>query len=233
MPKTNNSKKNTTGNTNNNSTSNNAAPPSKKRVRKPKEEVVYLVDKKEEEVNYEPSFLYKLFVILFGFNYLLPISSPLWGLTFILFRGYAMYNFNVDEVYRSINGFFGQSNITSEMGVLYTIFVFLPLTLYLLAFSIWTIWVSITVFYFNTDFFERNSNYSGNYDQIEKLKEYRDNKMKFMSYKDAADLMRKTAVINNLDENNPQARKTLDYINNKIRFMSYKDAVEFLNGSKK
>jgi hypothetical protein len=144
-----------------------------------------------------------------------------------------MYNFNVDEVYRSINGFFGQSNITSEMGVLYTIFVFLPLTLYLLAFSIWTIWVSITVFYFNTGFFERNSNYSGNYDQIEKLKEYRDNKMKFMSYKDAADLMRKTAVINNLDQNNPQARKTLDYINNKIRFMSYKDSVEFLNGSKK
>jgi hypothetical protein len=70
----------------NNSTSNNTAS-NKKRVRKPKEEVVYLVDKKEEEVIYEPSFLYKLFVILFGFNYLLPISSPLWGLTFILFRG--------------------------------------------------------------------------------------------------------------------------------------------------
>jgi hypothetical protein len=232
MPKTNNSTSNNNGK-NASAAVNTTAATVKKRVRKPKEEVVYLVDKKEEEVIYEPSFLYKLFVILFGFNYLLPISSPLWGLTFILFRGYAMYNFNIDEVYRSINGFFGQSNITSEMGVLYTIFVFLPLTLYLLAFSIWTIWVSITVFYFNTGFFERNSNYSGNYDQIEKLKEYRDNKMKFMSYKDAADLMRKTAVINNLDEKNPQARRTLDYINNKIRFMSYKDAVEFLNGSKK
>jgi hypothetical protein len=73
------------------------------------------------------------------------------------------------------------------------------------------------------------------YSEIRKLKEWRDNKMKFMSYEDSAKLMRDTSVINNLDSNAeyPEAKKTLDYINNKIRFMSYPDAVKFLRGDKK
>lgn len=228
MSKTNNPKNNL------NQTTSTSTSSKKRKPRKPKEEEVHLYDKKEEEVYHEPHFLYKLFVILFGFNYLLPISNSLWGLTFILTRGYILFNIDINKIMHFLNDLFGQSNVSSERGVLYTFFIFLPVVLYILAYVIWYIWVSITVIYWNIGFFERN-NYSGTgkYDQIEKLKEYRDNKMKFMSYKDATDLMRKTAVINNLDDSNPEARKTLDYINNKIKFMSYKDSIDFLNGNKK
>jgi hypothetical protein len=79
------------------------------------------------------------------------------------------------------------------------------------------------------------SSAESDYSEIGKLKEWRDNKMKFMSYQDSAKLMRDTSVINNFDSNAeyPEAKKTLDYINNKIRFMSYPDAVKFLRGDKK
>jgi hypothetical protein len=71
--------------------------------------------------------------------------------------------------------------------------------------------------------------------EVKKLKEWRDNKMKFMSYEDSMKLMRDTSILNNLDSNSeyPEAKKTLSYINNKMRFMSYPDAVKFLRGDKK
>ena len=72
----------------------------------------------------------------------------------------------------------------------------------------------------------------GDFPEIERFKKWRDNKMRFSSYEESAQLLRDSSVINNLDPKDPEARKTLSYINNKLKFLSYTAGLEFLRGRK-
>jgi hypothetical protein len=56
--------------------------------------------------------------------------------------------------------------------------------------------------------------------------------MKFSSYGEASQLMRDTALLNNLTPANPEAKKVLTYINSQIQFMGYSEALDFLRSNK-
>ncbi len=73
------------------------------------------------------------------------------------------------------------------------------------------------------------------YEPIEKFLDWRNNKMRFMDYKSSAQMLRDTAILENLKagQNDPEVRKTMNYISNKMRFKSYTDSLEFLRGDKK
>ena len=71
------------------------------------------------------------------------------------------------------------------------------------------------------------------YREIEKFLDWRNNKMRFKDYESSAQMMRDSAILNNLDKSDPEARKTLDYINNKMRFKSYPDSLDYLRGKNK
>lgn len=73
---------------------------------------------------------------------------------------------------------------------------------------------------------------SNNKDGLIRLLDWRNNKMRFMSYRDGSQLMRDTALLNNLSESDPEARRQLDYINCKLSTMGYTEALEFLCGNK-
>jgi hypothetical protein len=72
------------------------------------------------------------------------------------------------------------------------------------------------------------------YSEIQKFLDWRNNKMKFSSYEQSMQLMRDTAILNNLQaaQNDPEVRKTLDFLSNKMKFMSYSDSLDFLRGHK-
>jgi len=172
---------------------------------------------------YRPSNFFKdLFDVLFWFNWDMA-HKPIKLILFVVLRlamyfalGYAYEEYRLWKVQEYLDSFF--------LGDL----LLLLISLYGLFHVLSTI-VMATVMYKGT------SSDSGFDDtsEIEKFLSWRDNKMKFMNYKEAAELMRKTAVLNNLDPTNPEAKKTLGYINNRMKFMSYPDAVKFLNGEKK
>lgn len=71
-----------------------------------------------------------------------------------------------------------------------------------------------------------------NLSNIENILKYRDNKMAFMSNKDAAEFMRGTGHIDMMlsRPDLEQSRKTLSYLNNKIAFMSNESALNFIKG---
>jgi len=178
-----------------------------------------------EPQRYELSeFLRDVFDVIFGWNWDMAYK-PFKVLSLIVVRlaiyfiGNKYYDSHLIHVERFLSGnFFGDT-------------LLVLLAFYGLFHLFGTIGMMIYVFKFG----HWESSGESDYSEIGKLKEWRDNKMKFMSYQDSAKLMRDTSVINNLDNNAeyPEAKKTLDYINNKIRFMSYPDAVKFLRGDKK
>ena len=111
--------------------------------------------------------------------------------------------------------------------VLYDLLIPVPVMLFLL----WYIGTSILMF-LAVAFYNPSSPKAGEYEEIDKFLDWRDNKMKFMSYPEAQKLMQDSSILNNLDKSNPEAKQTLDYINNKMRFMSYPESLEFLKGKK-
>jgi len=80
--------------------------------------------------------------------------------------------------------------------------------------------------------FWSSSSSDSNYDNIEKLLKYRDNKMAFMSNREAAEYMKGTGHIDMMISRPDlkQSRKTLSYLNNKTAFMSNESALNFLKG---
>ena len=117
------------------------------------------------------------------------------------------------------------------MGALcYDLFLILPLCLFLLWYFFTTLLMFLGVLYFKPA--SNNNRVKPSYPEIQRLLEWRENKMRFVTYQDATQLMRDTAIINNLDPVNPEARKMHDYINNKLQFMSYSEGCEFLRGNK-
>jgi hypothetical protein len=178
-----------------------------------------------EPKKYELSeFLRDVFDVLFGWNWDMAykpfkVLSLVVVRLFIYFIGNKYYDSHLIHVERFFSGnFLGDT-------------LLVILALYGLFHVFGTIGMMIYIFKFG------NWESSGEPDlsEVKKLKEWRDNKMKFMSYEDSMKLMRDTSILNNLDSNSeyPEAKKTLSYINNKMRFMSYPDAVKFLRGDKK
>lgn len=83
------------------------------------------------------------------------------------------------------------------------------------------------------DFWSSDSK-GGDLNNIERVLSYRDNKMAFMSNKEAAEYIRGTGHVDML-LNRPdlkQSRKTLSYLNNKMAFMDNETALNFLKGNK-
>jgi hypothetical protein len=74
----------------------------------------------------------------------------------------------------------------------------------------------------------------GNLNNIEKVLSYRDNKMTFMSNKEAAEYMKGTGHIDLLMSRPDlkQSRKTLSYLNNKMTFMDNETALNFIKEKK-
>lgn len=79
-------------------------------------------------------------------------------------------------------------------------------------------------------YFWTNSEQLSDTSRIDELLTYRDNKMAFMTNKQASKLLKKTSHVDAM-KNNPeltQSQKTLSYINNKIAFMDNKSALEWI-----
>ena len=77
-----------------------------------------------------------------------------------------------------------------------------------------------------------SSSSDSGYSNIENILKYRDNKMAFMSNKEAAEYMKGTGHIDMMISRPDlkQSRKTLSYLNNKMSFMSNESALNFLKG---
>ena len=82
----------------------------------------------------------------------------------------------------------------------------------------------------DVDSLSSDSNDSSDYDRINKVLSYRDNKMAFMSNKDAAEFMKGTGHIDMMlsRPDLKQSRKALSYMNNKMSFMSNESALSFM-----
>lgn len=72
-------------------------------------------------------------------------------------------------------------------------------------------------------------------DQIEKVLQYRDNRMAMMSNEDAVEFSKGTGHVEQMltRPDLRQNRKVLSYMNNKIAFMDNETALEYLRGQKK
>lgn len=202
----------------------------KKRKNNKQEEVqvTYLSDKESEN---NSSIFKNLFDSLLGFNTMI-ILKPFWLIFFIIIRWSFIYSFNYDNFFDSLESFFGQGSISSEKHWLYHLLINLPVSIYLLSFIIWTIWITLASFKYYAFY---NSFEQSDSSEIDKFLNWRDNKMKYMSYKDSVKMMNDTSILNTLNEGskNKEVRKTLDYINNKMKYMSYPDSLKFLKGDKK
>ena len=176
-----------------------------------------------EQPNAQSYFLKDIFDILFGFNFDMAIK-PLKMILFLLVRGLIIF-YTCSDIYNSPLNDFANYLEKFWFGGLFIV----PFCLYCL-FYIFS-WITTLIIFF-IGYKEIPSN-KGKYSEINKFKDWRDNKANYTDYEGAADLMRKSSVLNNLDEKNPQAEKTLDYINNKLKFMSYQDGLKWLSGDKK
>jgi hypothetical protein len=164
-----------------------------------------------------------VFDIVFGWN--LDFGQRLFkSLLLVVFRAYVIFSFQKNDIFYKIESFL----CVNFVGQLIMFAIVFYLGFYVLS------TVFLMIYWWNFAL-SNDSNISVGFSEIDKFKNWRDNKMKFMSYKDSAQLMSDTSSINNLEQNSnhPETKKTLDYINNKMRFMSYPDAVKFLRGDKK
>lgn len=75
---------------------------------------------------------------------------------------------------------------------------------------------------------------SGDFNRLDDLMKYRDNKMAFMSNEQAADYMRGTGHVDFMMANRDlkQSRNVLGYLNNKVALMSNEQAIDYLKGKK-
>jgi hypothetical protein len=83
--------------------------------------------------------------------------------------------------------------------------------------------------------FWSSSDISGGLPQIDKVMQYRDNKMAMMSNKEAISYMNSTAQLDQLVTSThlKQSRKALSYMNNKMAMMSNESAIKWLQGGAK
>lgn len=165
--------------------------------------------------------------ILFWFDTVICLRPMQWFLM-VAVRGYLIYQFSLheNEFYLS----FTPSREETFGGILYDLFVFLPVMLFLLWYFLTTLLLFLTAIY--SGFGYRTFDDENEFSEIERFKSWRDNKMRFSSYGESAQLLRDSAILNNLDNNDPESRKVLKFINNKLKFMSYEEGVEFLRGKK-
>lgn len=84
-------------------------------------------------------------------------------------------------------------------------------------------------------YFWSSSDISGGLPQIEKVMQYRDNKMAMMSNKNAVKYMNSTAQLDQLVSSShlKQSRKVLSYMNNKMAMMTNESAIKWLQDGAK
>ena len=190
---------------------------------------VLSVQKPEKEFNsFEPLIKYVLLFILdvfILFTTRIPLHFFRWVVTMVV-RGYIFYFvffiYNGNMFSLSVNSY----DISSK-AIFHDLFVIIPIVIFQLWYFITTFVMFLAPFYSGNSF---SVNSSDDFSEINRFINWRNNKMKFSSYKENTQLMRDSAILNNLDQNDPEARKTLNYINNKMRFMSYQESIEFLKG---
>lgn len=197
-----------------------------RRVKKIKNSIDYETqgEYKEEKQYLFSEFLRDVFDVVFWWNWDMAYK-PFKVISLIVVRLFIYFTANkyADSHLSYVENFFS-GNFLGDL----TLVIF---SLYGLFHVFGTILMMIYFFRFGN----WDSSSSSDFSEIEKMKQWRDNKMKFMSYEESAQLMRDTSIINNLGSNSdyPEAKKTLEYLNNKMRFMSYEDSVKFLKGEKK
>lgn len=83
--------------------------------------------------------------------------------------------------------------------------------------------------------FWSSSDISGGLQQVDKVMQYRDNKMAMMSNRDAVSYMSSTSQLDMLVSSShlKQSRKALSYMNNKMAMMSNESAITWLQGGAK
>ena len=83
--------------------------------------------------------------------------------------------------------------------------------------------------------FWSSSDISGGLPQVDKVMQYRDNKMAMMSNKEAVSYMSSTSQLDMLVSSShlKQSRKALSYMNNKMAVMSNDSAIKWLQGGAK
>lgn len=176
-------------------------------------------------------FLLKCFYLAFWFDLSICLNFVT-CFPMLLFRGafWAILALN----WHAFDVYFTPSEETFK-DLMFEIFVFAPVMIFIL----WYLVTSFFMFYCGLRSFgglvtvvDNDNVVGGDYSEINKFIDWRNNKMRFMSYEDSAKMMADTGVLNNLNTQDPEARRTLDYINNKMRFKSYPDALKMLRGEK-
>ena len=169
-------------------------------------------------------------VILFSTR--IPLHFFRW-IVIMVVRGYIFFflGANLDRIIAR----FPMETAETFHAFCYDFFIVVPIIIFLLWYFFTTLTMFLAPFYASNSFgyTTRPVSNSNDYSQINRFLNWRDNKMKFSSYKENTELMQQSAILNNLDQNDPEARKTLDYINNKMRFMSYQESLNFLKGGEK
>jgi len=160
--------------------------------------------------------------VLVLFNTRIPLNFFRW-LTMIVVRVFLIYQFG-----DKLMIWFPMNRAETFSSFLYDFLIVIPIIVFSLYYFFSTLVMFLAPFYSGSNAFSGN----GEYTEINRFLDWRNNKMKFSSYGDSAQLMRDSAILNNLDQNDPNARKTLDYINNQMRFMSYSESLNFLRGQK-
>lgn len=184
------------------------------------------------------NFITLCFYSLFWFDTRIVLSFFSCLLMFV-FRGAVWYLFYL--YHNTVFNFFVPQEewfkTLNFLSLLYALFLTIPF----FVFFFWYLATTFFLFYggfrsccglfssFGEDVYGENESYS----EIIRFKNFRDNRLKFMSYEDGVKLLADTSIINNLDVKDPAARKTLDYVNNKLRFRSYQSGLDFLRGNKK
>ena len=182
-------------------------------------------------VNQEPDFAQILrFIFLFIldifvlFTTRIPLNFFRWLVTMVV-RGYIFTILCINQDY-----FFSHFQMDRNVTIgsfFYDFFFMLPLLIFMLWYFFTTLIMFLAPIYSGRGF---NGSPSEDFSEINRFIQWRDNKIKYSSYQDAAQLMRDSAVINNLDYNDPEARKVLSYFNSQMKFMSYSDSLKFLRG---
>jgi hypothetical protein len=182
--------------------------------------------KTSNTINLNYVFLFILDAIVL-FSYRIPMNFWRW-LTTMVVRGYIFYIYSF--YHEDLLKFIAPSPNFGFFDIIHNI-IGIGICLFCLWYFFTTLMLFMVAFTYKFGY-ATNSYYGESFDEIERFKDWRDNKMKFSSYQEATQLMRDSSILNNLDSNDPEARKVLGYINNQMRFMGYKESLEFLRGHK-
>ena len=165
-------------------------------------------------------FIFDIFLL---FTTRIPLNFLRWLITMVV-RGFIFFMliYHQDQVFAHLK----INESATFSAIVYDFFVIVPVLIFLLWYFFTTFTMFLAPFYSGGGFSMSSEDFS----EINRFVQWRDNKIRFSSYQDGAQLMRETAVLNNLDQNDPEARKVLGYLNAQMRYMSYSDSLKFLRG---